>query len=149
MRSGTAQWNTQYFRPCQLMCTEGRSAIMVLITSRGYLVSGLQARKPIVRHGQSYRIPQQIPAFSHSHHWEGKCRKDDSPEESMQFNRGSRDFQSVWRKGNRIRRLRTQAVRSFTINCSSIHPSCRSQQRFVWLSYPNSPSLNCCAARNS
>jgi hypothetical protein len=39
-----------------------------------------------VRHGKSYRIPQQMQAFSHSHHWEGKCGKDDSPEESMQFN---------------------------------------------------------------
>jgi len=28
------------------------------------------------------------------------------------------------------------------INCSSIPPSCRSHQRFDWLSHPNSPSLS-------
>src|SRR5882762_691133 len=98
-----------------------------------------------VRHGQSYRIPQQMQAFSHSHHWEGKCGKDDSPEKSMQLNRKSRDFQSVWRKGNRICRLRRQTVCLFepiTINCSSIPPSCRSHQRFDSLSPSNSPSLS-------
>jgi hypothetical protein len=86
-----------------------------------------------------------MQAFSHSHHWEGKCGKDDSSEESMQFNRGSRDFQSVWRKGNRICRLRRKTVFSFesiAINCSSIPPSCRSHQRFNSLSPSNSPSLS-------
>jgi hypothetical protein len=86
-----------------------------------------------------------MQTFSHSRHWEGKCWKDDPPEKSVQFNRGSCDFQSIWQQGNIIHRLRIEAVCSFrltTINCSLIPLSCRSHQRFGSLSYPNSPSLS-------
>ena len=42
---------------------------------------------PTVRHEQRYRSPKQMRALSHSHLGQGKCRQDDHPEESVQFNR--------------------------------------------------------------